>query len=330
MTIVVKTNPSRLCYNNNMQNRGKKGFTLIEATLGIAFLSILLITIAFLIQNVLSSYRKGTTIKSINTIGRNLVEDFETTVANSPMEDLKNSCSIAFPENANPSSPISLCESEKAYLFTFNQRKSGNIKIKGEYVSEDVPVSGVICTGKYSYIWNTGYTFDGYEFEGGSGDSAIVKYKLTNGGSVQTLEGFRLLKIADSSRVACSSRIKIDDYPPYSRYELLDNSDRNYDLTKDATGREYVLTEEPVELLANEENGASGAVLYDFSVYPLAQDSTSKHILISATFILGTLQGGVNITADEDYCETPDSGKDLGFDYCALNKFNFTMQIKGE
>ncbi len=289
----------------------KQGFTLIEATIGIAFISILLITIALLISGLLSSYRKGLTIRTINTTGRNLIEDFTVTASASPTKDLTSICALYYSSGNPANNAYEECVNSNANLFTYSQNYSSNISINNKLIGKPVATSGVFCTGKYSYVWNTGYTLGG-EYSGG--EKSSVKYTYQN--ETITTNEFRLLKLTDPNRNACASRISDD-------YEVKNVTQAFYDLTAD----DYALTEEPVELLSSEENGAA---LYDLSIYPAAQDPVSKHIFISATFILGTIQGGVNITANGNYCETPESGSDLGFDYCALNKFNFAIQMTGE
>lgn len=325
-------NLSRLCYNNNMVKR-KRGFTLIEATFGIAFLAILMITIAVLTNSVLKSYQKGATIKSVNTVGRSIIEDMTTSVTSAPSKDLIDTCRIIYPTGTE----YDKCINDSAYLFTFSQRHSNSIKVEVAGKSEpqplgsSVPVSGTFCTGKYSYIWNTGYAMSGGSYSGGS--PSDVKYYIVGKTEVQSYNNnhdgkpFRLLKILDPLRIACASRVQLGGVSGIKEYALISESNNTYDLTLDTLGSDYILTEEPVDLLMEQDKSI---VLYDLSVYPPAQDDISQHIFVSASFILGTMQGGIDITSGGDYCQTPNTGTDLGFNYCALNKFNFAMQSTGE
>lgn len=98
-----------------MMKKSKTGFTLVELILAMAFISVLLITIALLVINVTGIYTKGTTIKNVNVVGRSIVEDMRRTIASSPAVDVDNATSY-FVKNGN----------------------SG----------------GRFCTGSYSYVWN--------------------------------------------------------------------------------------------------------------------------------------------------------------------------------
>ena len=53
----------------------KKGFTLVELSLSIAFIAILSITVALIINDAISTYRRGLTLNQINTVGMDLVDD---------------------------------------------------------------------------------------------------------------------------------------------------------------------------------------------------------------------------------------------------------------
>ena len=64
-------------------------------------------------------------------------------------------------------------------------------------------------------------------------------------------------------------------------------------------------------------------------------NETTKQIFFSGTFILATIRGGVNIQSNGDFC-TGDKEVDgdefnlNNFDYCAVNKFNFSARATGE
>ena len=77
---------------------------------------------------------------------------------------------------------------------------------------------------------------------------------------------------------------------------------------------------------------AGNLALYDFKVFPPVRNESTKHIFYSATFILATLRGGVDIMASENYCTDRSLAGTLvtDFNYCAINKFNFSMRATGE
>lgn len=57
------------------QLRKKAGFTLVELSLSIAFIAVLSITIVLIINDAISTYRRGLTLNQINTTGMDLVDE---------------------------------------------------------------------------------------------------------------------------------------------------------------------------------------------------------------------------------------------------------------
>ncbi len=62
----------------------KKGFTIVETMLSMVFLSILIIGIAIVTNQVISVYQKGVILKSVNRVGQSISDDFHATIVNSP------------------------------------------------------------------------------------------------------------------------------------------------------------------------------------------------------------------------------------------------------
>ena len=85
---------------------------------------------------------------------------------------------------------------------------------------------------------------------------------------------------------------------------------------------------EPVELINRDEIDLA---IYSFKITPATQSIRTKQAFLSASFILATLRGGVNIMSNGDFCqgEGVDEFKSDDFAYCAVNKFNFSMRTGG-
>ena len=60
-----------------------------------------------------------------------------------------------------------------------------------------------------------------------------------------------------------------------------------------------------------------------------ARDIANSSALYSVSFVLGTVQGGIDITKSGGFCATPDDYEDANFDYCTINKFNFAALATG-
>lgn len=274
----------------------KKGFTIVEVTLSLSFLSVLLITIAALTIHVTSVYQKGLSIKAVTSTGRELVDEFTRAISSSPAIDVEGLCNSSFNTADNPTRAQNACKDDGASLFV-NQTIYDNI----EGINGSVPIGGIFCTGRYSYLWNSGYILKNNSAQG-------LAYKTDVDNSIT---GFRLLKITDTNNLACRQAIDSNNYAQ-------------------SNIRSYYVDGNPVyeDILAKSEDNLA---LYRLDVFPPAYNTTTMHGFYSGTFILGTVQGGVDITANGDYCKDEASlNLDTDFNYCAINKFNFATRATGE
>ena len=303
----------------------KSGFTLIELSLSIAFIAVLSIIVVIMIGNAVSAYHKGLTLNMINTTGMELVDDLRTTVQDSPGRLPIGDCSDSYSEPDE----VEKCESDRAEGFVYKERYA-TIKPKngGESDKMDVPVYGVFCTGKYSYLWNSGYLFnEDYTVEGAEniGSGLKLKYKTIEGDTFEK-SNFKIFKVQDSERLVCKIA---------SGY-LVGNEGTGYG--KGTYDTEFVsLVDNKIDISSITSNGEAADLLEgssNMSIYDLksgvpAENGISNNIFYSVSLILGTLQGGVNVSAMG--CEAPESGSALeSFDYCAINKFNFAATATGE
>ena len=270
-----------------------KGFTLVELSLSMVFIAILSIIIVLIINNAISSYHRGITLNQINTTGMDLVDDIRTAVQNSPASSPRNSCKNYkddFQKN---------CE-ENNGMRLMNVAKTGKVNN-----IEGAPLYGAFCTGAYSYIWNSGYLF----LENGGDKATYAVYE----GDKKTEEwnDFRLLKVEDRQRAVCGS-------------VLPDKYNNSEDIESEFKGKD----KGPVVLLAND--GANPLALYSFTSALPAVDGLNSAAFYSMSFILGTVQGGINVMSMGNFCAAPESFDSAeNFDYCAINKFNFAAQANG-
>ena len=288
----------------------KTGFTIVELTIALAIISVLIIFFAFLINGIISAYIKGTTIKDVNNVGRELVEEFSTAITSSQRKQITDICATLFVYDG---SRYNACKNDGAYRYVYSER----------YNPDGKPISGVFCTGYYSYIWNTGYAV------ANSDDTrerpALVRYSSPEGSDLE-LKDFRLIKIVDQSNIACLSRTKNPSTgEPENLYELLSDGNPIYDLTHDSNNIEYALPSSPEELIY--ENHAN-LILYDLEVFRPAQAYPTFHSYYTGHFVLGTIGGGVDILSNGDYCKPP-ADYDSDFNYCSVNKFNFAAETIG-
>lgn len=312
-----------------------KGFTLIEISLSLVFVTILALAITLIISNTIGAYQRGLTLNQVNTVGMALADDFRAALQNSSAKTLTSTCAIVYKsptERAN-------CEADEAFYFvTVTKYASMNIKKNGDASKNysHVPIYGAFCTGSYSYIWNTGY-FDSpdADFSVKSNGWAKLRYKNADGVVVEisTAAGstrpFKLLKVRDATRAVCIAAIN----PSYDlaetesrKYELPDGGISNvFDISKIGDG---TLLEAPEYLISNNIDG--GLALYELSITRPVLSVEDNSLFYAGSFILGTVGGGIDIMAKGKTCAAPNDYDVENFDYCAINKFNFAVQASGE
>lgn len=298
-----------------MKKTARAGFTLVELSLSLAFIGVLAVAVVLLINNTVSAYQRGLILNHVETLGTDLVDDMRAAVM-AATRGAASECEVYYPVSESESSVRKQCTNDEGYKFvTINSVTAGlDAKVElSDGVIEKVPVWGAMCTGAYSYVWNSGY-FDAESANVVGASKASLRYQY--GGTIAEKTDFRLLKVRDNKRAVCVSTV-ISDGLDYS--------------VKDFVGRFDIsdgypeLTEEPEELILSHEYG--DLALYDLAVARPAMGAVRGGALYSVAFVLATVQGGINIMANGQACEVPNSG---GLNYCAINQFSFSAQTKGD
>lgn len=277
----------------------RAGFTLVELSLAMAFLAILLITIAILVIRIVSIYQAGLSIRAVSATGRQLIDDFGRSISGSPIVNV----------SYNPATDdiiANLLPAEERVTYKYYFQKTGTAEVNGE-LRPNTQLAGAFCTGLYTYLWNTAYALQAEEFNG-------ISYTYTENIEDRTISDFRLLRIPDSERSICMAQ----------RQDEAGKINPNISNFRAPVGQETVA---PLELLSAAEDELA---LYDFRVFPASNNRVTGHIYYSATFILATLRGGVDIFSNGDYCIAEYGTLNTDFNYCAINKFNFAMRATGE
>ncbi len=301
----------KICYNNNMHKRfSKEGFTLVELSFSILFISVLSLAVALLTVNAISAYRRGITLNQINNMGMELTDDMRSSVQSAQARSLVAECASFYSEDGEAQKK---CEEEGAQKFS-SVIKTANVEV-GDKEIKDVPVLGAFCTGSYSYIWNSGYLFnEEYNVLGGIKPARLI-YKNDEGHSAEK-NSFKLLKVSDEDQEVCKSA---------SGYGSGNVFSGDFDISANTYSD---IEEDPEDIMT----GDMMLALYDLSVGITNESATLDNSLYSISFILGTEQGGINVNASGNYCVAPEDYKQssvANFDYCAINKFNFVAQANG-
>ncbi|MBQ6461677.1 hypothetical protein IJJ36_04640 [Candidatus Saccharibacteria bacterium] len=296
-----------------------EGFTLVELSLSMVFIGILSISVVLIINNTMAAYRRGLALSQINTTGMGLVDDMRAAVQNSSVRTLRGSCALFYDSYNNQN-----CLNNNAYGLVL-VKKIDNVNLSdGKRIR--APIYGAFCTGTYSYIWNSGYfdsdkaTFDAktnrtwakLSYKNGEKDeygNDIVKTIASS--AEDENKPFRLLKVEDNSRSVCAVAMGSN----YTGVMATNNVEIG------------MINSEPEDILV--ADNSNSLAIYDLDVAQPVESPSGSNAFYSVSFILGTITGGINVKAQGNACATPADYENENFDYCAINKFNFAVQVNG-
>lgn len=316
-----------------MKRTTRSGFTIIELLLSITFVSILLVTIALLISHTIATYQKGVALKTVNSIGLHIIDDISRTVNASPAKTAETICRDRYGglNFGAATGETAKCVQDNAYRLTFYQ-KYGSIETDGGTIS--APLYGVFCTGRYSYIWNSGYLINTGGHYRNPHNFQPVKLSGYNfgAGSSHPDKTIRLLKVPDPRRHICASQLVSGEYSYVSSLGA--------DNVLSLKGESHFSTSEDIDS-QNADHNANSAIelisetdesfaIYDLRIFKPAIHNLTKQSLYSGTFILASTRGSVDITGTGDYCQAPTDDFSTDFAYCAINKFNFAARALGQ
>lgn len=334
----------------------KKGFTLIEISLSVAFIGILSIIIVLLINNSIATYRRGATLNRLNSVGMDVVDDLRHAVQSSPGYSISRLCPVYYSGR-----PLDDCTKDNGRNFMF-VTKYAEVRYRHDSssIGRNIPVYGAFCTGTYSYIWNSGYFFSDDYTIANNVEPAQLWYKKmeeSNTLKMDQINGrpFRLLKVSDENRAVCISSFygrnpngeNDQSIGQSSRTYSIKRSDNNLSNTINTSGDIFDITsygsieEDPQDIIANDSS--NDLAFYDLWVSPTASGRANYGTFYSISFVLGSTRGGINIMNSGNYCVPPEdfndttknkaererSGSLEDFDYCAINKFKFAVQANG-
>ncbi len=221
-----------------MNKCDNKGFTLIELSLSLAFISVLSLAVVFIINSTIASYRKGLTLNQINTVGMDLVDDMRTTIQGSSTKSVE----LAQKD----------CEGNRGK--DDNDSNCENL-ISIRVVKENVPMFGAFCTGRYSYVWKSGEYFR--DANGASGPSVVISGE-SNTNNLE-LSDFRFLKVRDDLREICMNYKSHDEV-----FNVSTSDEEPVDLLASSSG-EAGLALYDLNVPNPAESNASNSLLYSVS-----------------------------------------------------------------
>lgn len=295
------------------------GFTIIELMIAVAFIGGLLVTITLVILQIMSLYNKGLTLKEVDSVSRVVVRDMQQSIASS------SQFSISYIET-DPSGVET-----KVTPKTLAEASDNSV----DYYSNDA--GGRLCTGDYSYVWNTGQSIKGTNarIDPSSGDlqPANARYKDPASGDsttypIQILEVeqadgstddkiIRFVKKRDTAKALC--RLPAGETAASTDFDQIAGNDSDF-----------------VNVLGSGDNNLR---LYKFSIntpdFSRYGNFSGSEITAIATFYslslsIGTQMGdeasaGLISTQDAS-CEAPAEAEMNNSEYCAVNIIDFVAR----
>ncbi len=279
-----------------MNRRGRtKGFTLVELMISMAFIGSLLVMISLIIILIMGLYNKGLTLKEVNQVSRTVVRDMQQSVASVDAFGLQY-------------------EDRTSEEMTTGQSLEDIWGTSADYYENEA--GGRLCTGSYSYAWNTGAALKSYnprlvdynsaagalEYEGGK-----IQFMTTSSGNPTPV---RFVKKKDPGKQLCHPKV-----------DALTDQDR---MLGDAD-----------EFMNVFGAGNNELVLYDFSIETRSDiDVSTTDLTAVSTFyyikmVLGTQAGDEGLIEGDVRCKPPADATYNQGEYCAVNKIDFVARTGG-
>ncbi len=300
----------------------RSGFTLIELMIAIAFVGGLLVTITLVILQIMSLYNKGLTLKEVDSVSRVVIRDMQQSIASSSQFQLTYMQNDA---HGNPTTPtVATTLAEAAEHGT-------------DYYNNDA--GGRLCTGTYSYIWNTGQAIKGldahidpttgklttnsadatYKAPDNSGSVSyplqIVQTHRSDGSIVDTI--VRFMKKRDTAKAMC--HLPAGETAATTTFDSVAGNAKDF-----------------LPVLGSGDNNL---MLYkftittpDYSQYGRFEGSqiTALATFYSISLSIGTQMGDENraglVSTQDASCKAPKDAHVNDAEYCAVNIVNFVAR----
>lgn len=307
--------------------RNTRGFTLVELALAMAFVGVLSISIVLIISNTVTAYQRGLTLTRVNSVGTDLVNDMRLSISNSSARGIADICEASIFKTGVDSDSLAplgtadreRCKEDNAYKYTYVVHEKD---LGGE---KKIPIYGAFCTGDYSYIWNSGYFVSDDGMNLSDGEWVKLRYLSGEGNTEVTYNGgkyFRLIKVRDSGKTVC---VAMRNTGSVGGSKYSDETTNIVIVSNIGSGR--LEGDEPIDLLPSD--GGNNLAFYDLFVAQPAVSVSDDNLFYSVSFVLGTTTGGADILAKGNSCAAPQDLVSGSSNYCAINKFNFAIQVNG-
>lgn len=293
------------------KRKQQKGFTLVELMLGMGFVGSLLVLIAIVIIQIMGLYNKGLTLKEVNEVSRIVVRDMQQSISSADAFRLMT--------DPQPRQDGTTPDPEVA-LDLEDIGAAGN---NADYYNN--PAGGRLCTGVYSYAWNTGPALKALRESGG--DAVTYSYTVDGSGTfpIQTITSTQtgdevavhFVKKRDPAKGLC----RADDEQPNKARQLGSETDFQnvFGLGQDELVLYRISVEERHNLRDNLDDRSEITALSSF--YYVEMTLGTKN---------GDEDNGRGTVADTS-CRPPVAAEGEeetlnNSEYCAVNKLSFVAR----
>lgn len=314
-------------------NKSKKGFTLIELMLAVAFLGTLLLSVAMLAMRLVNMYTKGATMRAVNSVGSAIVDDVRSHVTSS------NLWSVSFEDGlTKEDQDKSTRRYYRVHTYDVNDATTGT---KTQFVDY-----GAFCTNSYTYIFNYQAAMLRYRNPESVPETMPETQRYLMVGTNETnRRPYALVRIKDTGCAQFNLLGMNEEEIKKYNEKITDDTQKLQENTNDfmkAQGHYLkVNNEDDITVLLDGSTSDEGTdlQLYDFAVMSAAQSHVTNQVIYDIAFVLGTTRGGIDVKSSNNYCSKnskvsgdTDAAKDFahhGISYCSVNRFDFVVRQTG-
>lgn len=298
------------------QRRG--GFTLIELMLAVGFIGSLLVLIALIIIQIMGLYNKGLTLKEVNEVSRIVVRDMQQSISSA--DEFK----LQYLDDETPMYPKTLGEAIEP-----SEGSEGEI----DFYSNDA--GGRLCTGVYSYIWNTGGAIRatrGSTFGLGEGATTYMQPGTTNAPP----GGYPIQFVTHTEDDGSTSQVPV---------RFVKKRDPAKEMCRLPAGDSIEDTNHDSQLGVDTDysnvfgSGNNELVLYSFSIEtplkPTTEQRNDRVTAVSTFYFIKMTVGTQNgdeetdaqgLISSNQVCKAPADATQNKGEYCAVNKIEFVAR----
>ena len=292
-------------------NNKQRGFTLVELMIAVAFVGTLLILIALVIVQIMGIYNKGLTLKSVNEISRTVVRDMQQSISSADY------FKVYYQESSEDGDSSDSSDMRMASAFG-EAEENGTTT---DYYKNDA--GGRLCTGVYSYAWNSGAAIDAWINNPTEHNYASYPIQFFDSERNQPV---RFVKAKDPRKALCRD----EDASMTSTYA--------WDLSR--VGGLLPVNEESSMYSNVLAAGNGNLVLYQFDIRQVPEpdgtvtDSQFNTVstFYSLSMVVGTQTGDESENGKLGFIDSNESCKPPGEEtlndgeYCAVNKIDFVAR----